>query len=155
LPKRRDQIRMSEDEIWQLIEDEKSLQVATLNKDGSPHLTTLWFAIVDRALVFETYTKSQKIRNLERDPRIAVLVEAGETYDQLRGVSINAKAELVTERDGVHKLALAVMTRNQPELSRDQLDGLAKQMAAKRTGVVVRLEKVISWDHRKLGGRGL
>ena len=101
MPKRRDQIRMSEDEIWQLIDDQKSLQVATLNKDGSPHLTTLWFAIVDWALVFETYTKSQKIRNLERDPRIAVLVEAGETYDRLRGVSINAKAELVTERDEV------------------------------------------------------
>jgi PPOX class probable F420-dependent enzyme len=155
VPKRRDQIRMSEDEIWQLIENEKSLQVATLNRDGSPHLTTLWFAIVDRALVFETYTKSQKIRNLERDPRIAVLVEAGETYDQLRGVSINAKVELVTERDEVHKVALAVMTRNQPEIPRDLLDDAAKKMAAKRTGVVVRLEKVVSWDHRKLGGIGM
>jgi len=155
VPKRRDQIRMSEDEIWQLIENEKSLQVATLNKDGSPHLTTLWFAIVDQALVFETYTKSQKIRNLERDPRIAVLVEAGEAYDQLRGVSINARAELVTEREEVHKVALAVMTRNQPEISRDLLDDAAKKMAAKRTGVVVRLEKVISWDHRKLSGMGM
>lgn len=155
MPKRRDQIRMSEDEMWKFIEEQKSLQVATLNKDGSPHLTTLWFAIVDGALVFETYSKSQKIVNLERDPRIAVLVEEGETYDQLRGISINAKAELVTDKEKMHALALEVMVRNQPGLTREQLDGVAKKMAAKRTGVIVRLEKVVTWDHRKLGGAGL
>jgi PPOX class probable F420-dependent enzyme len=155
VPKRRDQIRMSEEEMWKFIEERKSLQVATLNKDGSPHLTTLWFAIVDGALVFETYSKSQKIVNLQRDPRIAVLVEAGETYDQLRGVSINANAELVTDPEKMHALALEVMVRNQPELTRDQLDGVARKMAAKRTGVIVRPEKVVTWDHRKLGGKGL
>jgi PPOX class probable F420-dependent enzyme len=155
VPKRRDQIRMSEEEMWKFIEEQKSLQVATLNKDGSPHLTTLWFAIVDGALVFETYSKSQKIVNLERDPRIAVLVEDGDTYDQLRGVSINARAELVTDPERMHQLALEVMVRNQPELTREQLDGVAKKMAAKRTGVIVRPEKVVTWDHRKLGGVGL
>ena len=155
MPKRRNQIRMSEDEMWKFLEEQKSLQVATLNKDGSPHLTTLWFAIVDGALVFETYSKSQKIVNLERDPRIAVLVEDGETYDQLRGVSINAMAELVTDPDKMHALALEVMVRNQPGLTREQLDGVAKKMAAKRTGVIIRLEKVVTWDHRKLGGAGL
>jgi PPOX class probable F420-dependent enzyme len=155
VPKRRDQIRMTEEEMWKFIEEQKSLQVATLNKDGSPHLTTLWFAIVDGALVFETYSKSQKIVNLERDPRIAVLVEDGDTYDQLRGVSINARAELVTDPERMHQLALEVMVRNQPELTREQLDGVAKKMAAKRTGVIVRPEKVVTWDHRKLGGVGL
>jgi PPOX class probable F420-dependent enzyme len=150
--KRRDQIRMSDDEIWRLVEESKSLQVATLNRDGSPHLTTLWFAVVDGALVFETYTKSQKIRNLERDPRIAVLVERGETYDQLRGVSINARAELVTDPKRVHRLALAVMKRNQPGVPEDVLEKLAERMAAKRTGVIVRPEKIVSWDHRKLAG---
>jgi len=78
--KRRDKIAMSEEEIWAFIEKQKSLQVATLNKDGSVHLTTLWFAIVDGALVFETFTKSQKIVNLKRDPRIAVLLEAASRY---------------------------------------------------------------------------
>jgi PPOX class probable F420-dependent enzyme len=150
--KRRDQIRMSDDEVWRLIEESKSLQVATLGRDGSPHLTTLWFAVVDGALVFETYTKSQKIRNLERDPRIAVLVERGETYDQLRGVSINARAELVTDPKRVHRLALAVMKRNQPGVPEDVLEKLAERMAAKRTGVIVRPEKIVSWDHRKLAG---
>ena len=68
---------MSDDEIWKFIEERKSLQVATIGADGAPHLTTLWFAIVDGEIVFETFTKSQKIVNLRRDPRIAVLVEDG------------------------------------------------------------------------------
>ena len=94
MPKQRDRIRMSQDEMWEFIRGQKSLQVATLNRDGSPHLTTLWFAVVDGEIVFETFAKSQKIVNLERDPRIAVLLEDGSAYDELRGVSITGRAEL-------------------------------------------------------------
>jgi len=94
MPKRRDQIKMSDEEIWKLIEERKSLQVATIGADGAPHLTTLWFAIVDGEIAFETFTKSQKIVNLKRDPRIAVLVEDGIAYNELRGVAINGRAEL-------------------------------------------------------------
>ncbi len=155
MPKRRDQIRMSEEEVWKFIGESKSLQVATLNRDGSPHLTTLWFALVDGKIAFETYTKSQKIVNLDRDPRIAVLVEDGDSYDQLRGVSINGTAELVKEPEGVHTVALEVMARNNTGVSRQQLSGMAQKMAAKRTGVVVEPQKIVSWDHRKLGGIGL
>jgi PPOX class probable F420-dependent enzyme len=153
--KRRDQIRMTDDEVWKLIEDRKSLQVATLNGDGSPHLTTLWFAVIDGRITFETYTKSQKVVNLRRDPRIAVLVEAGTRYDELRGVSINGRAELVDDPDRVHVIAREVMGRNQPGLSAPELDGLARRMAAKRSGVIVHPEKIVSWDHRKLAGVGL
>ena len=150
MPKLRAQIRMTDEEAWAFIETCKSMQTATLNRDGSPHLTTNWFAIVDGALVFETFTKSQKIRNLERDDRIAVLFEDGTEYNQLRGVSINGKAELVRDTDRLHGLALEVMKRNQPEIPEAMLDDVAKQMAAKRTGVVIHPEKVVSWDHRKL-----
>lgn len=153
MPKRRDQIRMTEQEVRDFIEERKSLQVATLGADGAPHLTTLWFAVVDGDIVFETFTKSQKIVNLERDPRIAVLVEDGTQYDELRGVSINGRAELHGDPEVVHPYALAVMRRNQPGIPEEQLDQAAKVMAAKRTAVVVKAEKVVSWDHRKLGGR--
>jgi PPOX class probable F420-dependent enzyme len=152
MPKRRDQIRMTEAEVRDFIEERKSLQVATLNRDGSVHLTTLWFAVVDGDIVFETFTKSQKIVNLRRDPRIAVLVEAGTRYDELRGVSINGRAELHDDPELVHPYALAVMRRNQPEIPEESLDQVARTMAAKRTAVVVKPEKVVSWDHRKLGG---
>jgi PPOX class probable F420-dependent enzyme len=152
MPKRRSQIQMTKDEIAAFIQERKSLQVATLNRDGSVHLTTLWFAVVDGDIVFETYSRSQKIVNLRRDPRIAVLLEDGVAYNELRGVSINGHAELHSDPAVVHGYALAVMKRNQPEIPPAALDQVAKQMAAKRTAVVVKAERTISWDHGKLGG---
>ncbi len=152
MAKRRDQIRMTDADVLAFIEERKSLQVATLNKDGSVHLTTLWFALVDGDIVFETFTKSQKIVNLQRDARITVLLEDGTEYNELRGVSISGRAVLYDDPERVHPLALAVMRRNQPEIPEDALDKVAKMMASKRTAVVVKAERTVSWDHGKLGG---
>ena len=152
MAKRRDQIRMTEEEIWKFVEERKSLQVATLNRDGTPHLTTLWFAVVDGEITFETFSKSQKIVNLRRDPRIAVLLEAGSDYSELRGVSINGTALLHSDPEVVHRYAFAVMRRNQPDLPEDTLEAVARDMSTKRTVVVVKPEKIVTWDHRKLGG---
>ena len=143
---------MSETEIEDFISRQKSLQVATINRDGTPHLSTLWFDIVDGDIVFETFTKSQKIKNLERDNRISCLLEDGLVYEKLRGVQINGIAELYTESDDVHNLARGVMARNNPDIPEEMLDDVAKAMSAKRTAVVVKATKVISWDHGKLGG---
>src|SRR5687768_3424592 len=101
MAKQRDAVRMSEAEIAVFLDECKSLQVATLDATGAPHLTTVWFALHDGAFLFETYGKSQKIVNLRRDPRVAVLCEKGETYDQLRGVSVQGAAEVV---DGGERL---------------------------------------------------
>ena len=150
--KKRDQIRMTDDELWKFIEERKSLQVATIGADGAPHLTTLWFAIVDGEIAFETFSKSQKIVNLRRDPRIAVLLEDGAKYNELRGVAINGRALLHSDPALVHPYALAVMRRNQPEIPAEQLEAAAKVLASKRTAVVVKPEKIVSWDHRKLSG---
>ncbi len=143
---------MSETEIDDFISGQKSLQVATINRDGTPHLSTLWFDIVDGNIVFETFTKSQKIKNLERDNRISCLLEDGLEYEKLRGVQINGIAELYTESDDVHNLARGVMARNNPDIPEEMLDDIAKAMSAKRTAVVVKATKVITWDHGKLGG---
>lgn len=152
MAKRRDAIRMTDEEMWKFVEGCKSLQVATLNRDGTPQLTTLWFAVVDGAFVFETYTKSQKIRNLKRDPRIALLLEDGTEYDKLRGVSINGTAELVEDPAGVERYALAITKRNNPGLSDDDARQAARALSQKRSAVVIRPTKIASWDHRKLGG---
>ena len=152
MPKRRDQIKMSDEEIWKLIEERKSLQVATIGADGAPHLTTLWFAIVDGEIAFETFTKSQKIVNLKRDPRIAVLVEDGIKYNELRGVAINGRAELIEDPAVVIPYAREMVRRNQPEVPAEHVEAAAKMMAAKRTVVVVHPDKIVSWDHRKLAG---
>jgi len=147
---RRDAIRMSNEEVEAFIESHKSLQVGTIERDGSVHLSTLWFAVVDGKIVFETYTKSQKIKNLERDNRITVLLEDGTVYEKLRGVMIKGNARLVTDPAEVHPLALAVMRRNQPDIPEDLLSKAAEQMASKRTAVVIEPLKMVSWDHTKL-----
>ncbi|MDG1877420.1 MAG: pyridoxamine 5'-phosphate oxidase family protein [Acidimicrobiales bacterium] len=147
---RRDVIRMSDDELIDFLAAQKSLQVGTLGHDGSIHLSTLWFAIVDGKIVFETYTKSQKIVNLQRDPRITVLAEDGFVYEQLRGVMMKGTATLVDEPSAVHPLALEVLARNQPEIPLELLEQAAEHMASKRTAVIVEPIKTISWDHTKL-----
>lgn len=152
MPKRRDEIRMSDDELWQFIAEQKSVQVATINRDGSVHLVPLWFAFADGAIILETFTKSQKVRNLERDLRITLLFEDGRNYTELRGASIPAKAELVRDPERVHELHMKVLLRNTPEIPAETLERASRGMAAKKTVILVRPEKVVSWDHRKLGG---
>ena len=126
MPSRRDQIRMSEEEQAQFIGEQKSLQVATINRDGTPHLSTLWFDVVDGDIVFETFTKSQKIKNLERDPRISCLLEDGLVYEELRGIQINGTAELYSDPKTVHFYARGVMKRNNPGIPEEMLDAAAE-----------------------------
>ena len=146
----REKIRMDTEEIEEFIEEQKSLQVGTINSDGSIHLSTLWFAVVDDLIVFETYTSSQKVVNLERDPRITVLLEDGLEYNNLRGVMIKGVANLVSEPTEVKEIAREVIKRNQPEIPDEILDDAAASLAVKRTVVTVVPEKVVSWDHRKI-----
>jgi nitroimidazol reductase NimA-like FMN-containing flavoprotein (pyridoxamine 5'-phosphate oxidase superfamily) len=149
---RRDLIRMTDEEMRRFIEEQKSLQVSCMGSDGWPHLTTLWFAVVDQKIVFETYTRSQKILNLQRNPNITVLLEDGLIYEELRGVMIKGNAILESEPEDVEKYAKAVMLRNQPEYGEELLSEAAKQMSFKRTAVIVEPNEVITWDHTKLGG---
>ena len=151
MAKSRDKIRLNEAEIAALFAECKSLQVATLGPQGAPHLTTLWFTTHQGEVLFETYGKSQKVVNLRRDPRIAVLCEAGETYDQLRGVSINGRAEIVDSGERLLALMQLLVENNHPGLGAERAAAQAAQMAEKRVVVVVHADKVVSWDHRKLG----
>ena len=141
---------MSEDEQQQFISEQKSLQVATINRDGTPHLSTLWFDVFEGDIVFETFTKSQKIKNLERDPRISCLLEDGLEYEKLRGVQINGIAELYSEPETVHRYARGVMARNNPEIPEEMLDAAAESMSTKRTVVVIKAQRIATWDHTKL-----
>ncbi len=152
MPSRRDTIAMSKEEIWEFIETQKSIQVCTINGDGTPHLTVMWFAVKEGAIVLETFTKSQKIVNLKRNPNIAVLLEDGTEYSELRGVSINCKAELIEDYDTVHALHVDVVVRNQPGVTPEQAAEFTREMSRKKTVILVRPDKVMSWDHRKLDG---
>lgn len=150
MAKQRDKITMSDDEILKLYDECKSLNVATIDKNGYPHQTTLWYAPWQGKLLFETYGKSQKVVNLKRDPRISVICEAGTEYDQLRGVSIRGKAEIIEDEPQLTDLMKVCVIRNHPGLSPSEAEERAKAMAQKRVVIIVHPERVMSWDHRKI-----
>jgi PPOX class probable F420-dependent enzyme len=143
---------MSDAEVEAFLEDGRDLQVASLNADGTIHLVTMWYAVRDGEVAFWTYAKSQKIVNLRRDPRITVLVATGDKYEELKGVSINGHAELVEDRDEVVRYGEAVYERYWGPLDNDAVREGVRTMGAKRVVVVVKSEKIVSWDHSKLGG---
>ena len=143
----RDAIRMSASEVEAFLGEQKTLIVATIGRNGLPHLAPMWFAWVDGELVFCTDRKSQKIVNLQRDPRCSVLAEAGETYDQLRGVHMEGVTEFTPD---LGRVVDAVVARNFGEVGSDPdaREALRKAMS-RRVAVIFRPTKTASWDHRK------
>ena len=150
---RRDQITMSDAEVRAFLEEERTVTCATNGRDGWPHLMPLWYVIRDGELWSWTYAKSQKVRNLERDARVTLQVEAGETYDQLRGVMLRARAVVHRDTEAVAALGAEIFTRyaDGHELDEGTRAMVAKQ-AAKRVGLQFVEEARVTWDHRKLGG---
>ena len=141
-----------------LSEGARVLQLATIGKDGAPHQAPMWFTMDDGKIVFRSFTKSQKIVNLMRDPRLSVLVEQGDAYAQLQGVMIQGAATLVTDPTYVLKIygrlaARYPMVGDEPiEMDESSLENAFGRFAPKNTAVVVEPTKITSWDHRKLGG---
>ncbi|MCJ2177149.1 pyridoxamine 5'-phosphate oxidase family protein [Novosphingobium album (ex Hu et al. 2023)] len=154
MARQRDVIRMSDAEIAAFLKAGQNLQVATIGADGAPHLTTVWFTVHEDRILFETYGKSQKIVNLKRDPRLAVLAEDGTTNDSLRGVSINGTAEIIEAQPRRGELMEVLIGHHFPDLAPEELRHMAARMAEKRVVVAVVPEKVVSWDHTKLSGKG-
>lgn len=146
----REQIRMTDDEITTFLAGPRKLQVAALNADGSPHLTTMFYCMVDGAVAFWTYRKSQKAVNLIRDPRVSVLVEDGMDYDELVGVSITGTAEHVTDPDRVRAIGRQVYVRYIGNADDPHLDMFLDHQVTRRDGFIIHADKVASWDHSKL-----
>jgi PPOX class probable F420-dependent enzyme len=153
---RRDQIRMTEGEMKAFLDASKTMILCSISAAGVPHPMPMWYGIEpDGAIVMTTFTKSQKIRNLERDPRVSLLVEAGEEYAELQGVVIYGDAELVPDTDKVIDILLSVTKRSGAvgSGSDDAVRAGMRATASKRTGIRVRPQRVVTWDHRKLAGR--
>lgn len=148
---RRDQIKMSDEEIDEFLHGRHTLQVATFNHDGTIHLVAMWYGFIEGDIVFETFAKSQKVQNVRRDPRITVLVEDGDEYGELRGVEIVGRAEVIEDPDAVVAAAREVVVRYH-DIPEADIDAVAAMMANKRVAIRVRPDRVVSWDHRKLAG---
>lgn len=146
----RSSITMSDQEIEDYLRASRTMTLATLGPDGMPHLVAMWFAVIDGEIWFETKAKSQKAVNLRRDPRVTVLVEDGRTYDQLRGVSIEGRAEIVEDADALWKVGVDIWERYNGPYS-EEVKPLVEFMLHKRIAVRIVADRVRSWDHDKLG----
>ena len=149
MPSLRERIRMTDDEAAEFLATERTVQVASIGPDGTPHLVPMWFAVIDSRIAFWTYAKSQKANNLRRDPRVTCLVEAGESYGELRGLSITGRAEISDDYETVFAVGAAVYARYMGDMNHASRAGVEVE-ARKRVAVFVIPEKTASWDHRKL-----
>ena len=143
---------MTDDEITEFLHLRQTMNIASFGPDGNIHLVAMWYGFLGENPAFETFAKSQKVLNLRRDPRITVLVEDGAEYEHLRGVEIVGKAIVHDDRDLLLKVAGNVVERYIPVEDPADIPAVAQAMAAKRVAIEVVPEKVVSWDHRKLGG---
>ncbi len=151
---RRDQIKLSGAELLGLLDGERIAVVSSLGPRGWPHSMPMWFVPREGEVWVWTYAKSQKVRNLERDPRATVLVEAGREYGELRGAMIEAEAEVHRDPQVVLGFAEELTLRYAEGISSVEGDAKAalEAQAPKRVAIHFRPVRVATWDHRKLGG---
>ena len=158
-PMARADITMTDDEVQAFLAKPQSIQVATIGHDGFPHLAPMWFVVIDGKVGFRSFTKSQKIVNLKRDPRLTLLAETGGPYAELQGLIIKGTATLIADPEyvlamyGTLAARYAFSGEDPAELDAEELEKRYGRFAPKNTAVVVEPTKVISWDHRKLGGK--
>lgn len=157
----RKDITMTPDEVAAFLASGETLIVSTIGRDGTPHVAPMWYFVDDGKVVFRSFTKSQKIVNLRRDPRLTVLVETGLAYEELRGVMIQGAATLIDGAadpefvlESYRRLAARYpMIGPAPvDLDPDSLQAAFGRFAPKNTAVVVEPRRIVTWDHKKLSG---
>ena len=144
---------MTDDEIDAFLHERHTMNIASFGPDGNIHLVAMWYGFRGPNPAFETFAKSQKVLNLRRDPRITVLVEDGEEYDKLRGVELVGTAIVHDDPDILMGVARSVVERYFNVENPDDLDAVAAGLANKRVAIEIVPNKIVSWDHNKLGGQ--
>jgi hypothetical protein len=163
---RREQIRMSDPEAGAFLAQERTVTCATTGPRGWPHLMPLWYVLREPPhgapaprLWSWTYAASQKVRNIEREPRATLQVEAGESYEELRGVMLECDVVVHRDTDAVAALGRDIFARyasprGQPPVAElpAEVAAMVEVQAAKRVGLEFAERRRATWDHRKLGG---
>ena len=150
---RRDQIQMTDEEALAFLDEQRTVICATNGRDGWPHLMPLWYVVRDGEVWSWTYAKSQKVRNLERDPRATLQVEEGVEYQELRGVMLKCDVEIIRDTDQVAALGVELFARQSgvaPADLGDDVRGMVGQQAPKRVALHFVERERATWDHRKL-----
>jgi len=147
--KQRDTVTMTEAEVSAMLAGSHKLQLATINRDGTPHLVTMFYVMLGGQIAFWTYRSSQKARNLARDPRVTCLVETGNDYFELRGVQVAGRVRCVEDPAGVLAIGRGV-AGGMAGVPAEAVEEYVAHAARKRVGYVVEPARIVSWDHRKL-----
>ena len=150
--KQRSQIEMTYEEVARFLEQSRTCTMATVSPAGMPHLVAMWYAWLDGRVWLESKAKAQKIVNLRRDDRLSVMVEAGNTYETLRGVTLEGRGVIVEDPDEIWPVGVSVWERYQGAYS-EEFKPFVEAMLHKRVAVRLDVERTRSWDHRKLGMR--
>jgi general stress protein 26 len=151
---RRDEIAMSDIEIQDFLVEHRVVTCATIGRRGWPHLMPLWYVVRDGEVWSWTYAKSQKVRNLQRDPRATIQIESGAGYEELRGVMIESEPVIHRDTELVAEIGASILARyatGTADADEDLVDAVRAQ-AAKRVALQFVPLRVASWDHGKLGG---
>jgi len=143
---------MSEAEIEEFLDGRHVMNIATHSPDGTIHLVAMWYGFLDGAPVFETYARSQKVLNLQRNESITALVETGDDYDELKGIEIVGRGEVIDDHDRLLEAAKSVVSRYYPIDDPADLEAAALGLMQKRVAVKIHIDKIVSWDHGKLAG---
>jgi PPOX class probable F420-dependent enzyme len=146
----RAQIKMTPDEVDAFIHERRPMSMCSINHDGSIHAVAMWYGFLDGLVGVETKTKSQKVQNLRRNPRLTCLFEDGDVYEELRGVELVGTGEIVDDPERMFELGVSVFERYYGGYN-EELRPFVETMLNKRVVVVLHVERVVSWDHRKLG----
>ena len=150
---RRDAIKMDAGEVQAFLEEQKTVTCATNGHDGFPHLMPLWYVLREGRLWAWTYGKAQKTKNLERDPRATLLVEAGLAYEELRGAMLRCDVVIHRDVEVVEGIAMELVDRySGPGREFDPVREGFRRQAPKRVGLEFVEQSRVTWDHRKLGG---
>ncbi len=146
---RRDQIRLNDEEVRRFLAASKTIILTSNGPGGYPHPMPMWFVLGDDGtLSITTYRASQKVKNIQRDPRVSVLAESGTEYSELKGVLLYGRAEIIDDLDTVIDTLIAASGQRNDEGIRATLT----KNASKRVVIRLKPERVVSWDHSKLGG---
>ena len=146
---RRQQIQLTPEEQTAFLRRHHKAAFATVDKDGFPHVVGMNYFAKDGAFYMTSYGKAQKVVNIRRDPRVALMVEAGDDYAELRGVMIRGRCEILDD-EGAVKAAFEARAETQAKPAPVQPGAVAS--APKRVVLKITPHRIVSWDHRKLGG---
>jgi PPOX class probable F420-dependent enzyme len=153
MPSRRSQIELSAEEQAAILDEARTVQIASNGHDGFPHVVAMWYAVVDGAICFSTYGTSQKVVNLQRDPRVTAMVELGGTvYNELRGLVIKGRADIIDAQSPERAELEAALSKGMGPRYGGGGGGGGRGLSPKRVIIRIVPESTYSWDHRKLGG---